>query len=90
MEVRGLSDTTASLQWLPGDNSVVDRYYIRWSNVADPSDSGEQYSPIASYEVSGLQPGETYQFNVAAINQDGTSPFSETVTFTLEDTTGKN
>ena len=85
MRAQPLTDTSASLEWLPGDNSVIDRYFIRWSNVADSTDSGEGFSPIASYEVTGLQPGATYTFNVAAINQDGTSPFSDTASLTLEE-----
>ena len=85
MRAQPLSDTSASLQWLPGDNSDILRYYIRWSNVADNSDSGEGLSTIASYDVTGLQPGATYTFNVAAVNQDGTSPFSNTASLTLEE-----
>ena len=83
LQAQAVSDTSASLEWLPGDNSVIDRYYIRWSNVADQTDTGDAYSSIASYEVTGLQTGATYMFNVAAINQDGTSPFSETASLTL-------
>ena len=85
MRAQPLSDTSASLEWLPGDNSVIDRYYIRWSNVADNTDSGEDFSFATSYAVVGLKPGATYTFNVAAINQDGTSPFSDTASLTLEE-----
>ena len=83
LRAEALSDTSASLEWLPGDNSVIDRYYIRWSNLADQTDAGEAYSSITSYEVTGLQTGATYRFNVAAINRDGSSPFSETASLTL-------
>ena len=35
--------------------------------------------------MTGLQPGTTYTFNVAAENQDGISPFSDTASLTLEE-----
>ena len=85
MRAQARSDTSALLEWLPGDNTVVDRYYIRWINIADDTDSGEEYSSVTSYDVTGLKPGATYTFNVAAINQDGTSPFSNTASLTLEE-----
>ena len=85
MRAQPLTDTSASLEWLPGDNSVIDRYYIRWSNIADSTDSGEAFSFVTSYDVTGLQSGATYSFNVAAVNQDGTSPFSDTASLTLEE-----
>ena len=53
--------------------------------MADSTDSGEGFSPVTSYDVTGLQPGATYTFNVAAINQDGTSPSSDTASLTLEE-----
>ncbi len=67
----------------------MDRYYIRWSNVADPSDGGEGYSPITGYEVANLQPGATYAFNVAAENRDGISSYSEPAQVTLDSGAGK-
>ena len=85
LQARQLSDATASLEWLPGDNNVVDRYYIRWSNVADSTDSGEGVSLVTSYDVTGLTAGATYTFNVAAVNRGGTSPFSKTASLTMEE-----
>ena len=86
VQIQPYSDpTSATLQWLPGDNSVVDRYYIRWINDADQTDTGEGYSAVTSYGVTGLQPGATYSFNVAAQNVNGISQFSETVSYTVEE-----
>ena len=53
--------------------------------MADPTDSGEEFSFVTSYDVSGLKPGATYTFNVAAISQDVTSPFSNTASLTMEE-----
>ena len=79
------SNTEAILEWTPGDESTVDNYYIRWMNVNDPTDTAGDYSPghLTTFNLYGLEPGATYSFNVAAVNQDGSSPFSETATFTL-------
>lgn len=79
------SNTDAILEWSPGDDSILNNYYIRWVNVNDPTDTAGTYGPgdQTTYNLYGLKPGATYSFNVAATNQDGASPFSEPATFTL-------
>ena len=86
MEATAISESAASLAWSPGDSAPVDRYYIRYSNIDDPLDTEDGYSSIPEYVFSGLQPGATYSFNVAAQNADGFSPESETAYVTLQST----
>ncbi|NDC47898.1 MAG: hypothetical protein EBZ61_02240 [Micrococcales bacterium] len=82
-----VSSTTVSLSWLVPDTdsgSAITDYRVEQS-----SDGGSTWAQVAksvstatSFQVSGLAPGTSYQFRVAAVNGVGVSGYSNVVTAT--------
>ena len=72
--------TTISLSWQPpadnGGRPIVD-YTIQYRQAggSDWQTFVHNPSPTTSYQISGLQPGVSYEFQVAALNAIGPSGF---------------
>jgi hypothetical protein len=76
--------TTADLSWLPPSDlggSPISGYELRW-RIAGSADAWTTDSPSASpVTLTGLSDGETYEYQLAAVNGVGQGPWSSLATF---------
>lgn len=70
-----------TLDWDSPDDTTIDSYNVRYHFSSVPGgwvDGGNTGSPVSHFVVSGLDPKASYVFEVAAVNDDGVSGWSNT------------
>ncbi|MFP4555504.1 MAG: GEVED domain-containing protein [Bacteroidales bacterium] len=84
LEATNITETSATLNW--NASSGATSYDVQFR------EQGESWSTSnvsnTSANVSDLNPNTTYEFQVAAKNSDGTSPYSTVANFTTEEESG--
>jgi hypothetical protein len=84
-----LNETTVALSWDASVNSAGDlAHYLLYSAVSD-ADFGEAVMlamDVLEYEMDGLTPGETYNFKVTAVDENGNESEGVMSTVTLPET----
>ena len=86
LEVSSVQSTNVSLSWreVPCDqqNGPITSYVVRYYATCGPDRDVQQTKSVVTTGsiIDGLTPNTEYAFQVAAVNTNGTGPFSEAIT----------